>query len=57
MIQGFERAMQEYERHMTAPYDEGGALYDYEEEYNAREDYLETQAEWAMEEQFLNIGG
>ena len=53
MVQGFERAMQEYESHLTAPYDKGGALYDYEEEYNAKEDYLETQAEYQMEEMFL----
>ena len=53
MVQGFENAMREYEYHMTAPYDAGGALYNYEEEYNEREDYLETQAEYRMEEMFL----
>lgn len=43
MVQGFERAMQEYERHLTAPYDEGGALYNYEEECNY-DDYFEDKA-------------
>jgi len=55
MVQGFERAMAEYESHLTAPYDEGGALYDEDWERQQREDYLETQAEYAMEEQFLNL--
>ena len=50
---GFQRAMQEYESHLTAPYDEGGALYDDEEAYNQKEDYLETQAEYQMEERYL----
>ena len=54
-MQGFDRAMQEYERHLECPYDEGGALYDDEWEAQQREDYLETQAEWAMEERFLNM--
>ena len=56
MVQGFDRAMQEYERHLTAPYDEGGALFDYDWEAKQWEDYLETQAERAMEEQFC-FGG
>lgn len=55
MVQGFERAMAEYESHLTAPYDEGGALYDYEWEEQQREDYLETQAEWQMETFFSNL--
>ena len=55
MTQGFERAMQEYERHLTAPYDEGGALYDAEWEMEQREDYLETQAEYAMENFFCDM--
>lgn len=43
---GFERAMREYESRMADPYcDE-----DYEEEYQSKEDYLETQAEYMMEE-------
>lgn len=47
---GFERAQAEYESHLMAPYDEGGALYDEEEELRQREDYLETQAEYEMDE-------
>ena len=34
MVQGFERAQQEYEYKMMCPYDKGGALYDEEEEEN-----------------------
>ena len=52
MVQGFERAQQEYERHMECPYDEGGALYDEDWEREQYMDYLETQAEYAMERQF-----
>ena len=55
MVQGFERAMQEYERHLECPYDEGGTLYDDEWEAQQREDYLETQAEYQMENYFLNM--
>ena len=47
MVQGFERAMREYEHHLTCPYDEGGALY--EEDYDEYEDYMETQADYAYE--------
>lgn len=53
MVQGFEHAIAEYESHLTAPYDKGGALYDEEEEYEEKEDYLETQAEYELERYFL----
>ena len=50
---GFQQAQAEYESRMFAPYDKGGALYDYEEEARQKEDYLETQAEYMMEEMRL----
>ena len=47
MVQGFE--------HLACPYDEGGALYDYEWEAQQREEWLETQAEYQMENNFLGL--
>ncbi len=55
MAAGFGKAQAEYERHLTAPYDEGGVLYDEEWEQEQRMDYLETQAEYQMENDFLNL--
>lgn len=55
MVQGFERAMQEYERHLACPYDEGGALHDSDWEAQQREEWLETQAEFQMENNFLGL--
>lgn len=52
-MQGFERALQEYESKMFAPYDRGGAYFDEEEYQNEKEDYLETQAEYLMDEMAL----
>ena len=54
-MNGFEKAQAEYERYLMAPYDEGGALYDYEYEEEQRQAYLEMQAEImldAMREEF-----
>lgn len=55
MVQGFAKAQAEYERHLTAPYDEGGALYDEELEQEQRMEYLETQAEYQMENFFCGL--
>ena len=55
MVQGFEKAQAEYERHLTAPYNEGGAFYDEEWEQQQKEDYLETQAEYQMENFFCDM--
>ena len=47
MVQGFEKALAEYESKMMAPYDKGGALYngeddeDYEEDDEEAEEYGE----------------
>lgn len=44
-MQGFEKALQEYERKLTCPYD-----YDEEEEnLDEYEDYMETMADYAYE--------
>ena len=48
-MQGFERAMQEYERELFDPYGDE----EYEEEYDEKIDYLETQAEYLMDEMAL----
>lgn len=53
-MKGFERAQREYEHWLTSPYDEGGALYEYEEEQQ-KEDWLETQADYQMERMFLGL--
>jgi hypothetical protein len=49
-MDGFRQAQQEYESRMFAPYDRGGAYFDEEEYQNEKEDYLETQAEYRLEE-------
>lgn len=49
-MDGFKQAQQEYESRMFAPFDKGGALYNYEEEARQKEDYLETQADYMIEE-------
>ena len=49
-MQGFQQAQQEYESKMFAPYDRGGALFDYEEYKREKEDYLETQTDYMLEE-------
>ena len=36
-MEGFYKAQQEYERHLTAPYDVGGALYDEDDEEEQEE--------------------
>lgn len=46
---GFERAQAEYESHLTAPYDEGGALYDWEEAARLAEDQAEIEGERMMD--------
>lgn len=46
---GFERAMREYESKMTDPF----ANEDYEDEYEARQDYLERQADAMYEDMRL----
>ena len=56
-MEGFQQAMQEYEYHMMCPYDRGGALFDEEEYLNEKEDYLETQAEYELEEMMLRERG
>lgn len=43
---GFERAMQEYESKLFDPYGDEN----WEEEYDEKTDYLETQAEYLIEE-------
>lgn len=48
-MQGFKQAMQEYERKLFDPYGDE----EYEEEYQRKQDYLETQAEYLMEEMAL----
>lgn len=52
-MQGFQQAMQEYESRMFAPYDRDGAYFDEEEYQNEKEDYLETQADYMLEEMRL----
>ena len=37
-MNGFSKAMQEYEMHRDCPYDFGGALFDYEEYANKLEE-------------------
>lgn len=53
-MQGFEKAQQEYESKMFAPYDKGGAYFDYDAYYDEKQDYLETQAEYMIEERLLS---
>lgn len=48
-MNGFEKAQAEYERHLMAPYDVGGALYDYELEEEQRQAYLEMQTEMMID--------
>lgn len=50
---GYEQAAQEYESKMTAPYDRGGALYDYDEEEKERLEYLEREANNRVDEILL----
>lgn len=52
-MNGFYQAQQEYESKMSAPYDRGGAYFDEDEYQNEKEDYLETQAEYLMDEMAL----
>lgn len=51
---GFEQAQAEYESSLNAPYDVGGALYDYEDYEREREEYEEMRAEMLMDEIRLN---
>lgn len=51
MVQGFERAMREYESKLTAPYDKGGALYEEDEEND--EQYW-SNVDSQIEEYFLS---
>jgi len=39
MVQGFEKALAEYESKMMAPYDKGGALYNGEDDEEYEEDW------------------
>ncbi len=48
-MQGFQQAMQEYERKLFDPYGDE----EYEEEYDEKIDYLETQADYMLEEMRL----
>lgn len=44
MVQGFERAQAEYERHLACPFDEGGALCgEFENEDEEIEEYEDIQ--------------
>lgn len=48
-MHGFKRAMQEYENRLFDPYGNE----DWEEEYQKKQDYLETQADYMLEEMRL----
>lgn len=52
-MNGYQQALQEYESRMFAPYDRGGAYFDEEEYQREKEDYLETQAEYMLEEMMI----
>ncbi len=52
-MHGFRQAQLEYERYLTSPFDKGGPLYGGNEEEITREDYLETQAEYMLEEMMM----
>lgn len=54
-MNGFEKAQAEYESQLNAPYDVGGALYDYEDYERDREAYAEMQAEMMMDEIWLDF--
>lgn len=41
MLDNFQSAYAEYERHLQAPYDFGGALFDYEQYAQEQEDIVE----------------
>lgn len=48
ILDNFESAYAEFERHREAPYDRGGALYDYEQDAQLKDDaeyreYLKMQ--------------
>ena len=51
----FEAAQAEYESSLNAPYDVGGALYDYEDYIQDEEAYAEMQAEMMMDEIWLDF--
>lgn len=53
---GYEKAAQEYESEMAAPYDRGGALYDYDEEEKERLEYLEREVNNRVDEALLREG-
>lgn len=52
-MDGFKKALQEYESKMFAPYDRGGAYFDEEEYQLSKEDYLEMEADKQIEEMRL----
>ena len=52
-MNGFSQAQAEYESRMFAPYDRGGAYFDEEEYLREKEDYLETQADYEIEERAI----
>ena len=54
-MNGFEQAQAEYESSLNAPYDVGGALYDYEDYERDREAYAEMRAEMMMDEIWLDF--
>lgn len=49
-MNGFEQAQSEYESQLNAPYDVGGALYNYEDYIQDEEAYAEMRAEMMMDE-------
>ena len=55
MMNGFEQAQAEYESNLFAPYDEGGACFDWDAYYDEQEAYAEMQAERMMDEIWSDI--
>lgn len=43
-MQGYEQAITEYESRLFAPYDKGGAFYDWEKELKEKEEFEESRA-------------
>ena len=49
-MQGFQQALNEYERRLTSPYDIEEESYDWGEDAIQREEYAELEAERLMDE-------
>ena len=49
-MNGFEQAQSQYESQLNAPYDVGGAMFDYEDYEREREEYEEMRAEMLLDE-------